>query len=123
MELKEFVTNTLVSIVSGIKAAQETGDVGGCIAPSRIGHHQFPKDSGVSHDELIVSTAVKFDVAVTVETTKAGKGGASARISVLPIGLDVGGTISRTNTDVSRLQFSVPLVMPDNKKAWHAQQK
>jgi hypothetical protein len=49
-----------VDVIKGIQGAQSTDGVGDYIAPDKIGSHQFPKDSGVSHDSRFISTTVKI---------------------------------------------------------------
>lgn len=116
MDLKEFVTKSLTDIVAGIIDAQRTVGVGGLIAPDGIGSHQFAPDSGVVNATRIVSTVVKFDVAITVEHSKSGAAGAGIRIAVVEAKL--GGEVEARDTRVSRLQFSVPILMPQNERDW-----
>jgi hypothetical protein len=59
---------------------------------------------------------VKFDVAVTAETTRGGGGGAKVRIAVVEA--DIGAKVDAKNTQVSRIQFSVPVLMPKNVRDW-----
>mgnify|MGYP001131451635 CR=1 FL=1 len=117
MDLREFVSMTLQDIVKGIQEAQKVEGVGGCIAPSGIGGHNFSSSSDISHNGRIVSTVVRFDVALTVEKseTSGGKGGVS--IAVLSAGL--GAQVSSKNSAASRIQFAVPVVLPTNKRSWH----
>ena len=116
MEVQEFVQSVLVEILKGIREAQKKTGVGKYIAPDAIGSHSFPEDSGVQHESRIISTVVKFDMAVTAETTKGGGGEAKVRIAV--IDADFGGKLEAKNTQVSRIQFSVPILMPKNPRDW-----
>jgi hypothetical protein len=116
MNLQEFVTASLTDILNGIIEAQRTAGIGGLIAPDGIGTHQFAKDSGVVHDQRVTSTVVKFDIAITVEQSKSGGGGAGIRIAVVEAKL--GGEMQAKDTHVSRLQFSVPILMPLNQRNW-----
>jgi hypothetical protein len=74
MEIREFVRDVLVDIIEGIKDAQTRVGVGGYVAPDGIGSHQFAADSNIHHNSRIISTAVKFDMAVTAETSRKGGG-------------------------------------------------
>lgn len=116
MDLREFVSATLRDIVLGIQNAQKVEGVGGLIAPSGIGGHELPADSGATHNGRITSTVVKFDVAVTAEETSAG--GAKAGVKVLGLSAGVGGDLSAKSGTASRVQFSVPLIMPKNARNW-----
>jgi hypothetical protein len=49
-------------------------------------------------------------MAVTAETSKEGSGGAKVRIAV--VDANIGGKLDAKNTQVSRIQFSVPILMP-----------
>ncbi|MCX7355715.1 MAG: hypothetical protein NTY59_12970 [Alphaproteobacteria bacterium] len=116
MDLREFVSATLRDIAFGIQDAQKIDGVGGLIAPSSIGGHELPADSGVTNNSRITSTVVKFDVAVTAEETAAG--GAKAGVKVLGLSAGVGGDLTAKSGTASRVQFSVPLVMPKNNRNW-----
>ena len=73
MEVQEFVRDVLLEIVKGIKEAQSEPGVGGYIgAGSNRWANSVRSDFGVSFSARIVSTTVKFDMAVTAETSKQG---------------------------------------------------
>jgi hypothetical protein len=116
MDLREFVHGALRDVVLGIQDAQREQDIGGHIAPKSIGGHSFPEDSGVSFSGRIVSTVMRFDVAVTAEQGKTGGGAAGLRITVVEAKL--GGEVQVKDTTVSRIQFAVPILMPPNPQAW-----
>ncbi len=116
MEIREFVRDVLVDIIEGIKEAQKREGAGGYIAPDAIAGHKFSADSGVHHESRITSTVVKFDMAVTAETSKSGGGSGKIRIAV--VDADLGGKLEAKNTQVSRIQFSVPVLMPKNIRDW-----
>jgi hypothetical protein len=116
MDLREFVHGALKDVVLGIRDAQREQGIGGYIAPKGIGGHDFPKDSGVTFRAKIVSTVMKFDVAVTAERGKKGGGTAGVRIAVVEAKL--GGEGQSKDTTVSRVQFAVPILMPPNPQAW-----
>jgi hypothetical protein len=116
MDLREFVHGALKDVVLGIQDAQQEEGIGGYIAPKSIGGHEFPKDSGVSFRAHIVSTVMKFDVAVTAERGKQRSGAAAVRIAVVEAKL--GGEGQSKDTTVSRVQFAVPILMPTNPQEW-----
>jgi hypothetical protein len=117
MEPREFVENALTSIVQGIQSAQGAEGCGGLIAPAKIGSHEFPKKSGVVHAATIVSTVAKFDVAVTASSTKSGS--IDGKIKILVVEAELDGRLERKSEMISRIQFSVPVLMPENPRAWH----
>jgi hypothetical protein len=116
MDLREFVHGALKDVVLGIQDAQREQGIGAYIAPKGIGGHEFPKDSGVTFGARIVSTVMKFDVAVTAERSKKGGGTAGVRIAVVEAKL--GGEGQSKDTTISRVQFAVPLLMPMNPQEW-----
>lgn len=101
MELREFVKNSLLDILGGIKDAQaevqkHDGSMG-VVNPKFEGHG------------LTVST-IKFDVAVTTASTTSGK--ASGGINVYAAKVGGASSTEDTNSAVSRLNFGVPYVAP-----------
>jgi hypothetical protein len=115
MDLREFVHGALKDLVLGIQDAQKEEGIGSYIAPEGIGSHQFPANSGVSHSSRFISTVMQFDVAVTAERGKTGGGTAGIRIAVVEAKL--GGEAETKDTTVSRVRFSVPILMPRQDSA------
>ena len=116
MELQEFISTTLVQIVKGIENAKEqlkdskaiinprNVSTGGVTHPSIHGyldtHKQFYK----------VVQKIDFDVAVTAEKAKETSG--AIGIHVGSIGLGSKGRSESNSSVVSRIQFSIPIVLP-----------
>ena len=73
--IQDFVRETLREIVEGDREAQKLVEVGGQIAPQSIGGMKFPPESGIYYEARMLATAVKFDIAVTVESRKEGETG------------------------------------------------
>jgi hypothetical protein len=96
MDLREFVHGALKDVVLGIQDAQ--------------------REQGVTFRAKIISTVMKFDVAVTAERGKKGGGSAGVRIAVVEAKL--GGEAQFKDTTVSRIQFAVPVLMPPNPQSW-----
>lgn len=104
MDLSEFVTNTLVQIQLGVQnAITQAGARGmtGVINPV------WGSPDRVSRSDL---REVTFDVAVTVadKSVKAVDGG----IKVWAIGVAGDRETSAERSDVSRIQFSIPVIPP-----------
>lgn len=113
MDLKDFVSQTLVSIIEGVKEAQE---------------HAKENDSFVNPGGLMRNTSnvgdnslwdnrtnnyaqqVTFDVAVSAEDSSTG--GAKVKVLAGIIGGDVGGEKGNKNSVASRVQFTVPVLLP-----------
>jgi hypothetical protein len=112
MELKEFVTQTLIQIIGGVKDAQElAAKERASINSERLylestGHIKY-----LDHVVSPIVTKIDFDVAVTTsEESKAQGGGVITIAAIAGIGskLEAG---SKDST-VCRIQFSVPVALP-----------
>jgi len=117
MELNEFVKTVLSQIVSGIRKAQEIKGVGAFIVPSGIGSHDYAAHPRVSIKARISSTIVDFDIAVTAEEGKSASGGGGLKVA--GIGAKIEGGSSSKDVRVSRIQFAVPILLPESQKKWH----
>ena len=104
MELKDFITATLIEIQSGVQAAIDhavKNKIGGAINPSWGGTKAI-------NGSLIEK--VQFDIAVTVSDKTAGSAEGGIKVVGLKIGGSGSGSIETSN--VSRIQFSIPVVPP-----------
>ncbi len=110
MELDEFVAKTLEQIIKGVADAQSAmrrrnanatinPDVGSALHPDRL-----DEDTGTLVQD------VSFDVAVTV--SESGKSGAGLRVGAFGIGGQIEGGSDRAHSEVSRIKFVVPVVLP-----------
>lgn len=112
MELGEFVAETLTQIVEGVKEAQARAkDHGARVNP----HPTTSAELAVKHGILIASGSaaqlVQFDVALTAKEGTGTKGGIGVVAGVFALGST--GQSQAENSSVSRVKFSVPLVLPD----------
>jgi hypothetical protein len=106
MDLKDFITATLVQIQEGVQAAIEqrsgSGNSAGVINPA----FGSANNIGTMHQQV-----VEFDVAVTVSD----KAGAAAKggLKIFSV-VDIGGEGSKSNeqSTVSRIKFGVPIIPP-----------
>lgn len=114
MELREFVTTALSDLLHGIRDAQATPEIGALVSPQSVRGVIVPIDSGVVQQPEGYTTVIKFDVAVTAETTDSAKGGGGIKIAVMNVGAE--GQVASRNATVSRIQFSVPIVLPPNSQ-------
>ncbi len=100
MELKDFVTQSLVQIVNGIKQANTelagvenpTADTKAFLLFSSVGDN--PK-----------APHVEFDVAVSTKADSKAAAGAAAKLYV--VSLEAGGSTSTIKENVSRVKFAV----------------
>jgi hypothetical protein len=111
MDLKDFVSQTLVQIVQGVAdAAGPIAALGGFVSPA---HSSKIEGSVVGHttDGTVRWVhAVQFDVAVVAENDASVAGGGGLKV----MGLNLGGSASTRDKEqtTSRIQFVVPLALP-----------
>lgn len=123
IQLKDFVRETIVQIVAGVKEAQEHPDTKGAIIspksiePTTEKHHKilgflYPHNAASTYRPMV--HLMNFDVAVSAsnKTDSGGKVG----VSVLSISADFGGGSEGSHTSQSRIQFGVPIVLPTSEE-------
>jgi hypothetical protein len=113
MDLKTFISTSIVSIVEGVKEAQEQSaqhgahvNPGGLTRPSK----NIADNSLWDHSTNNFARMVSFDIAVTVEEGTA----TNARIGVVAglLGATAGGASQNKELAVSRIKFEVPVLLP-----------
>jgi hypothetical protein len=107
MELRDFVADTLTSILEGVKQAQ-SGDLGEHVVPPYASASSNVGVYFASGDRI--AFAVNFDVAVTVSDSLNAEGGGKVSVVAASLG---GTTKSQTeHQTATRLQFGVPITFP-----------
>ena len=111
MELNDFVRETLLSIINGVKEAQEASSgTGAIISPSGLRYNtQLLRDQGYTEAGEVTQT-IAFDLAVTVKKGKATQGKIGVLSGVLNLASQ--GQSSRQNDQTNRVQFTIPLLLP-----------
>jgi hypothetical protein len=106
MDLKDFISQTLVDIIEGIKAAQEKTQPG-CIVPALIARNFKAVETGISQVQAV-------DFEVTVRADK--KEGSEAKLNVVAavIGGGVKGESGKTGGHAATLKFRVPVSLPES---------
>lgn len=115
IELHDFISEAVTSIVRGIKQGQAASDVGDHIAPLIQGEKR--NEHGNFHlkdDQANQATIVQFDVQVTTEGETEGKADAKGKFRLYVVDLEVGGGGKVVNKASSqhRLQFAIPIKIP-----------
>jgi hypothetical protein len=113
MDLKDFVSETLLSIIQGVNDAQEKAkELGAHINPGGLMRSTSNISSNAIWDNTTNNYAqpVAFDVAITAEDS--AKGGAKVKVLSGILGGDIGGEKGSKNVIASRVQFTVPLLLP-----------
>lgn len=110
MDLKDFVSQTLIQIVEGVvTASARVAELGGAVSPEY--HAKTEGTLGQSRDgKARPVQAVEFDVAVVAGSESSVEAGGGLKISVLSVGAKGSGTDREQTT--SRIQFVVPLQLP-----------
>ena len=116
MELQEFISATLVQIARGIEtAAEQLKDSKAIVNPRNV-------NTNVGANGLVygyldtqekfykVVHKIDFDVAVTAEKGTETKGGIGIHVGSIGIGSQ--GKTEKANSSVSRIRFSIPMVLP-----------
>jgi hypothetical protein len=109
MELKEFVTETIVQITQGVKDAQEQiKDTGALINPMT-----WDSNGGILsgiRNGCRNTQNIKMDIAVTVMENSGKKAGIGIVASVFKVGAS--NEESDSNSTTSRIEFNVPISLP-----------
>jgi hypothetical protein len=114
MKLQEFVNGTLREIIAGVKEAQAYAkENGGVVNPGHTKSDNTDTYSRSAAGGVLSVTKIDFDVAVTSTDTSETQAGAG--IFVAALGFGVKDKSDTVNSCVSRIKFSVPLVLPVNK--------
>lgn len=113
MDLKDFIKTAITDIVDAVREAQDAVKDVATVVPfaknANCGSHIRTAD-GVAN----VSN-VDFDIAVTTETNESANSGVKAGIQVaglLNFGVGVKDGASEKYQNVSRIKFSVPVILP-----------
>jgi hypothetical protein len=102
MDLKDFVKQALVDITSAVEEAKDLSPVS--IAP---GYLTTNKGRATITDPQFI----EFDVATTVVEANSTSGSGGAKISVVGVGISIGGERGATanHESVSRVKFQIPV--------------
>ncbi len=110
MQLDEFISVTLKSIVDGVTNAQQyVKEKKGVINPD-TSFNPGP-DSGCFHDaDGRVGSLIKFSVTLDVSEKDEGKAGVGVFSGILGAGLQ--GSKSNSSNDLTNIQFTIPVFLP-----------
>lgn len=115
MELKDFISGTLIQIIEGVSEAQNyAAENNTKVNPPNLtlikaGSNDIYCDTSNSKYAQIVD----FDVAITTSDESSGKAGIG--IFVGPVGIGGQTKSDQSNSSVSKLKFSVPVLLPTQK--------
>ena len=101
MDLETFIAETLRQIVKGVKEAQHHEDCKGAVI-NPLGPP--------GHGSQVATEQIDFDVALTV--SEGSEKQAKGSIGVAFFGIGGQGSSTTGSSSVSRIKFSVPLILP-----------
>jgi hypothetical protein len=106
MELKEFITKTLLDIISGVKEAQKETEFD-TISPSiaRGGNEHTPETSKIQ--------PINFEVSIKVDEQTSGQ--AKLNVGINWFGAGAKGEISKSEGHDATLKFRIPVRLPVKK--------
>ncbi len=110
MTLEEFVSESLKQVVDGVVEAQEHARNKGAMVNPGYGRLETGQKFVEREEGLVPSQEIEFDVAVT--SVEGSMKEAKARIFVGAFGIGGEGGKEVTNSLVSRIRFSVPVIFP-----------
>jgi len=116
MTVKEFVEDTLVQIVEGVKAAQER--IGSSNAFINLKGMTFQTNQLEGRrwnpQTLELEERVRFDLAITNESGTGTKGGVGVFLGSVALGSQ--GQSANKDVILNRVQFSIPIVFPQSTR-------
>lgn len=111
MELKQFVAESIKQIIDGVNEAREYADANGAMVnPRRWGWNHSNVQAKYDRKTGAAIETIEFDVAVTAAEGTATKGGIGVFMGAVNLGSQ--GQSENSQSSVSRLKFSVPIVLP-----------
>lgn len=111
MELKEFIKTALADITDAVSELQQELKNGAIISPSMpspIASSTVKDPQNYKIDRLI--SKIDFDVAITIDSSDNTEVGGKVGIQVFSA--KIGGTNESHTENVSRMTFSIPVVLP-----------
>ena len=113
MELKKFVTESIIQITKGITEAQKNlKDEWVRINPKPVADVNFVSPMLYTAENGAGVFPLTFDVAVSAEDKE---GGGGFGIKVLNVGVNLKDGSQETKSTISRITFSVPIAYPLKK--------
>lgn len=111
MKLQDFVKESLLEIINGVRMAQAENRTNAAINPGNLRLGDDMKHSRLyDFDSKSLLSNVEFDVAVTAETSTETKGGIGVFAGAIGVGTQ--GQSDAKKVSLSRIKFTVPIRMP-----------
>lgn len=114
MDLKDFISQTLIQIAEGVSdASSKVQELGGQVNPHITSEHKEMGRHGILWGGGRAAHIVEFDVALTVNSGTGTKGGIGIFAGAINLGSS--GESRAENSSVSRVSFTVPVLLPRSK--------
>ena len=114
MDLKDFISQTLVQIAEGVnESGERIKELGGQVNPFLTSDHKEMGRHGILWGGGQAVHIVAFDVALTVNSGTGTKGGIGVFAGAVNLGSSAESRAE--NSSVSRVSFTVPLSLPRPK--------
>jgi hypothetical protein len=111
MQLEQFLSETLQQILRGISDAQSSAaSFGGVINPGLDPLHAGPIEGFIRTGGGLLVQIVSFDIALTATESTGTRGGVGVVTGMFNLGS--AGNSQDSSGTVSRVQFSVPVSLP-----------
>lgn len=114
MELDEFISTTVKSIIKSINDSKEYAEANGAIINPIIMEHNYDAYHSIwrkdGKDGRRGLTKIDFDVAVTASSEEGNKVGGGIKVQVFSLGAS--STETEKNQTISRIKFSLDVALP-----------
>jgi hypothetical protein len=122
MELREFVSETIKQIIDVVSQAQEYAHEHNAWVNPGVGGFSFYErknfaifgSSVIDGGNPMYAQIIEFDVAIIASKGGEAKGGAG--LFIASIGLGLTGKTDFSNSFVNRIQFSIPVILPQTQE-------
>jgi len=116
MELKDFISETIVQIANGVidaieKCNEKNVIVNPDITIGEKGEYWVPRNGSYKIARRVQQ--VEMDICVTVSESE--KNGIDAKVGISVFGIGTNSTGLKSNTNESRIKFSIPVCLPVSK--------
>ncbi|MCH2093827.1 MAG: hypothetical protein MK160_01810 [Rhodobacteraceae bacterium] len=108
MDPKDFISGSIVDIAEAVKSAGTALQTHGGMA------NPGTQENAMSQAFVAPRTRLDFDVAITA--SKTAEAGAEAKAKIFVVEASLGGTGEMRSESVSRLSFSIDVVLPHDPK-------
>ena len=109
MNLQEFITETINQIIDGVAKSQIHAKESEAYVNVPISERSN-KSLFIDNESVPEAQIIEFDIGITTTDTKDLKGGMG--IFVASFGVGYQGEKGSSGTEVSRIKFSIPVVLP-----------